>query len=94
MKLSLKKIMLNDFDKKPGINGSETNSFLKFIDSQNGYSAVSKAYKNLFNEFNEKAVDELIQLLIKDGWLKKGYINHLDIGVFVTDKFKKLQIDK
>ena len=94
MKLSLKKIMLNDFDKRPDIDGSEINSFLQFVDSQNGYSAVSKSYKNLFNEFNEKAVDELIRSLIKDGWLKKDYINQLDIGVFVTDKFKQLKSNK
>jgi hypothetical protein len=94
MKLSLKKIMLNDFDRRPDIDGSETNSFLKFIESQDGYSAISKAYKNLFNEFNEKSVDELILFLIKDGWLKKDYINQLDVGIFVTDKFKKLQRNK
>lgn len=68
MKLSLKKIMLNDFDKRPEVDGSETNSFLKFVESQNGYSAISKAYINLFNEFIEKAVDELIHSLNKDGW--------------------------
>ena len=94
MRLSLKKIMLNNFDKRPDIDGSETNNFLKFVDSQNGYSAVSKAYRNIFNEFNEKAVNELIQSLIDEGWLKKDYINHLDIGIFVTDKFKKLKSNK
>ncbi len=90
MKISLKKLVENPLERDPSIIGTEARKFLDFLKSNNGYSYYPLSWNNIFSEFNEKAAKDFIEDLLADGWIKKDYINQLDIGIFITDKANNL----
>ena len=90
MKISLKKIVENVIERDPSLENSEARKLLILFRDHNGYGCNSSAWKSIFSEYNENVAKSLIDELISGGWLKKDYINHLDQGLFITDKAEKI----
>jgi hypothetical protein len=86
VKFSLKNIIENKNERDPSIASSEAHRFLIFLQNNNGYGYHPRAQKHIFSEYNKNGAEEFINELISEGWIKKDYINQLDLGIFVTEK--------
>ncbi|MBF0209111.1 MAG: hypothetical protein HQK53_19810, partial [Oligoflexia bacterium] len=84
--ISLRKLVENPLERDPSGLNTEARKFLVFLKGNDGYSDRPIAWKNIFNEFNEKAAQDFVQELIVGGWVKRDYINQLDMGMFITEK--------